>query len=480
MSGNLFNFLNLSPSMFDRLINPENVAVVGASTNPKKIGYVVVKNLKHNGYAGNVYPINPKGGELLGYRIYKSIEEVPEAKIDLAVITLPAELTVKIFESVAKKSRFIIPIAGGFGETGEEGKKMEEEIKRIAVKYGTRIIGPNTVGIYVPRTGVNTALVVPERSRFPGNGDIAFITQSGALGLLTMDSVSMYDVGFSAFINLGNRVDVNENELLKYFGEDDKSRVVIMYIESFADGREFMKVAREISQKKPLVVLKAGRTKRGGKAASLHTGALGGSDAVADGAFKQCGAIRAYDEIELVDYARALAYGKPIYGDRVAVVTSAGGVGVVTTDYIESEVRGIGMKMADLSDEIKRMIKEEVVPFASVENPIDMTAQASDEDYDGVLAALNRDPNVDAILVYALFQTPLISEKLVDIITKWHREGDKPIVVGSIGSEFALKMMKKFEKNKVPVYPSIERSVKALRVLRERAKILDYLKEGGK
>ncbi len=460
--------------MFEHLINPDSIAVIGASSNPKKIGYVVVENLKKNGYAGRVYPVNPKGGEILGYPVFRSIDEVPE-NVDLSVITLPAGLTVEIFESVARKSRFIIPIAGGFGETGARGREMERKIREIAKKYGARIIGPNTVGIYVPSTGVNTALVVPERSRFPGEGDIAFITQSGALGLLTMDSVSLYDVGFSAFINLGNRVDVNENELLKFFGEDDKSKVIIMYIESFYNGREFMRIAREVSRKKPIVVLKAGRTKRGGRAASLHTGALGGSDAVADGAFKQCGVIRAYDEVELVDYARALAYGKPIKGERIAVVTSAGGVGVVTTDYIESEIHGIGMKMAELSEETKRRIKEEVVPFASVENPVDMTAQASDEDYDGVIAALNDDPNVDAILVYALFQTPLISEKLVDIITRWHREGDKPIVVGTIGSDFAMEMMKRFERNRVPVYPSIERSVKAIKVLHERAKILDYL-----
>jgi len=460
--------------MFEKLVNPDSVAVIGASHNKNKIGYVVLENLKNNGYGGKVYPINPKGGDILGFKVYKSIEEVP-GEIDLSVITLPAELTVKIFESVAKKSRFIIPIAGGFGETGEKGKKMEEEIRSIARKYGARIIGPNTVGIYVPSTGVNTALIVPERSRFPGDGDIAFVTQSGALGLLTMDSVAMYDVGFSAFINLGNRVDVNENELLEFFGKDSKSKVIILYIESFRDGRKFMEVVRNVSKKKPIVVLKAGRTVRGGKAASLHTGALGGSDAVADGAFKQCGVIRAYDEVELVDFARALAYGKPIKGEKIAVVTSAGGVGVVTTDYIESEIRGIGMKMAELSEATKKRIKEEVVPFASVENPVDMTAQASDDDYDGVLEALNRDENVDAILVYALFQTPLISERLVDIITKWHREGEKPIVVGTIGSEFALRMMRRFERNRVPVFPSIERSVKALKVLHERAKILDYL-----
>ena len=456
--------------MFKKLFNPDSIAVIGASHDPQKIGYVVLKNLISHNYNGNVYPINPKGGEILGFKVYADLNDIPN--VDLSVITLPAKLTVKVFDTVAKKSKFIIPIAGGFGELGEEGKNKEKYLLNTAKKHGARVIGPNTVGIFVPFSGVNTALIVPERSRFPEEGDLAFITQSGALGLLTMDYFAMYGVGFSAFVNLGNRVDVNENELLRYFGADEKSKGIIMYIESFYDGREFMNIAKEVSKKKPIVILKAGRTTRGGKAASLHTGALGGNDAVADGAFKQCGVVRAYNEIELVDYGRALAHGMPIYGKRIAVVTSAGGVGVVTTDYIESQLHGVNMQMAELSKETKRKIKEEIVPFASAENPVDMTAQASDNDYDGVLEALNRDPGVDAILVYALFQTPLISEKLVDIITKWARNGDKPIVVGIIGSDFALKMFHKFEKNSVPVYPTIERSVKALRILYERGKAL--------
>ncbi len=457
--------------MFSKLFNPDSIAVVGASHDTRKIGYVVLQNLASNGFRGRVYPVNPKGGEILGFRVYKDVSEIPE--VDLSVITLPASLTVKVFEDVARKSRFIIPIAGGFGELGPEGKEKEREMREIAKKHGARIIGPNTVGILIPSTGVNTALIVPERSRFPEDGVLSFITQSGALGLLTMDSFAMYGVGIRAFVNLGNRIDVNENELLRYFGDDPETKAVVMYIESFKNGREFMEIAREVSKKKGIVVLKAGRTSRGGRAASLHTGALGGNDAVADGAFKQCGVIRAYNEIELMDYGRALAYGKPLRGKRIAVVTSAGGVGVVTTDYIESQLHGVGLKMAELSDETKRKIKEEIVPFASAENPVDMTAQASDDDYDGVLRELNNDENVDAILVYALFQTPLISDKLVDIIARWHREGRKPMVVGTIGSEFALEMFRKFESKGVPVFPSIERSVKALRVLYDRGRILE-------
>ena len=464
--------------MFQSLVKPESIAVIGASHNPQKIGYVVLKNLVSHNYQGKVYPVNPKGGEILGYRVYTSVDELPN--VDLTVITLPAESTVKIIEDVAERSRFIIPIAGGFGETGEKGKEMERKLLEAAIEHNARILGPNTVGIYIPETGVNTALVVPERSRFPGPGDIAFITQSGALGLLTMDSVAMYDVGFSAFINLGNRIDVNENELLEFFGSDERTKAIVMYIESFRDGKEFMRVASEVNRKKPVVIIKAGRTEYGGKAASMHTGALAGNDAVANGVFKQCGLIRAYNEVELIDYARALAYGKPIIGDRVAVVTSAGGVGVVTTDYIEGRDPGIGMKMAPLSDGTKKRIKEEVVPFASVANPIDMTAQASDDDYDGVLAALDDDDNVDGILIYALFQTPLISERLVDIITHWHRNGRKPIVVGTLGSEFAMKMASRFEKNRVPAFIGIERSVRALKALRLRGKYLQRVRDSAK
>ncbi len=460
--------------MFSELINPGSIAVLGASSNPKKIGYVILQNLVSYGYEGEVYPINPKGGEILGFRVYEDVNRIPS--VDLSVITLPADTTLKVFEDVAKKSKFIIPIAGGFGELGPEGKEKEKKLMEIANRCGARVLGPNTVGLLVPKTGVNTALIVPERSRFPSEGSMSFISQSGALGLLTMDSFAMYGVGVRAFINLGNRIDINENELLKYFGEDGETKSIVMYIESFKNGREFIKVAGEVSGKKGVVVLKAGRTKKGEKAASLHTGALGSNDAIADGAFRQYGIIRAYSELEMLDYGRALAYGRPLQGERIAVVTSAGGVGVVSTDYIESSIHGVGLKMAEISPESKRKIKEEIVPFGSVENPIDMTAQASDDDYDGVLRELDRDENVDAILVYALFQTPLISEKLVDIIERWHKEGSKPIVVGVLGSEYALNMLRRFENAGIPAFPSIERSVKALRVLYDRGKYLDRLR----
>jgi acyl-CoA synthetase (NDP forming) len=459
--------------MMEKLFNPSSIAVVGASADPSKIGNVVLRNLKGSGYRGNVYPVNPRGGEIMGWKVYKSIPDLPDG-VDLAVIVLPAHIAVDAVEECGKKGiPFVIPIAGGFGETGEEGKKREERLKEIVQKHGTRIIGPNTVGIYVPWSGVNTALTVPERSSFPPAGDIAFISQSGALGLLTMDAISPLGVGISHFVNLGNRVDLNENELLAYFAGEEHVKSVAMYLETFANGREFMRVAREFTAKKGLVVLKAGRTAKGARAASLHTGALGGADGVVNGALRQVGAVRAYDEVEIIDYARALAYGKPMFGERVGVITTAGGVGVVTTDYIEGSDPGMGLRMADLSEETKKELRKELVPFASVENPVDMTASGDESDYDAAIGALMGDPNVDGIILYALFQTPLVSERLVDIVARWMKEGEKPIVVGVIGGEYSQRMMREFERRKVPVYPSILRTVKALKALKVRG---DYLR----
>ena len=457
--------------MFERLLNPRSIAVVGASRNPEKIGNVVIRNLIKSGYKGKIYPVNPKCDEIFGHKCYPDVKSIPD-EIDLAVIVLPAKFVLPVLKDCVDKGiRFVIPIAGGFGETGEEGKKAEEEMRKMIQGKITRIIGPNTVGIYIPRYGVNTALTAPEKTDFPPDGDIAFISQSGALGLLTMDEMSKFSVGFGAFINLGNRVDLNENELMEFFAEDENIKSIVMYIETFANAREFVEKAREISKKKPIIVLKAGRTSSGAKAAASHTGALASNDRIVDGALKQCGAIRAYDEEEMIDYARALAYQKPLFGDNIAIVTTAGGVGVVTADYVEE----FGLRVAQLSEETKRKIKEDILPFASANNPIDMTASASDDHYDSVLEVLNEDEGVDGIIVYALFQTPLVTEKVVDVIEKWAKK--KPTVVGVIGGSKVEKYIKEFEKRKIPVYPSIIRCVKSMVALRKRGKYLEKVKK---
>lgn len=285
-----------------------------------------------------------------------------------------------------------------------------------------------------------------------------------------MDSFADLNVGFSAFVSLGNRIDIDENELLEYFSSDEKTKAVLYYIENFNNGRAFADLAREFTKKKPVVVLKAGRTDRGVKAASLHTGALGSDDRIIDGVFKQSGVIRAYSETELVDYGRVLAYQKPLNGNRLAILTTAGGVGVVTTDYVSASMNGIGLKMADLKKETKEQIKNIIAPFASAENPIDVTAGGGDPQYREILKILNNDVNVDGIIVYALFQTNYVTEKIIDVIKENIRE--KPIVVGVIGGAYARAMLRKFEMHNIPAYPSIERTVKAMKVLYLRGEYL--------
>jgi acetyl coenzyme A synthetase (ADP forming)-like protein len=464
--------------MFDHLLNPRSIAIIGASSDEKKIGNVVVKNLIYFNYSGRIYPVNPKSEKIYGLKTYPSIEDIND-EIDLAIITLSAPLVPDAVEACVKKNvKYVIVIAGGFSETGEKGAELEREILQKINGTNTRIIGPNTVGIYVPRSNVSTALTLPERTALPGDGKIAFISQSGALGLLTMDTISEYGTGISAFINLGNRIDLSENELLKYFENDEKTGSIVLYIENFKDGREFYKVARETILKKPIVVLKSGRTSEGAKAASLHTGALSSNDAITDGVLRQAGIIRAYSETELMDYGKVLAYQRPLFGDRIAIITTAGGLGVITADYLVSENNGVGMKLANLSEETKKKIKENIVPFGSAENPIDLTADGSTEQYSRVLEILNYDQNVDGIIVYALFQTAKVDETLIDVLEKYMK--GKPMVVGILGSKIGKRMILEAERRGIPAFPSMERTVKAIKVLYMRGKYLKGRNKYGK
>ncbi|MGC9123276.1 MAG: acetate--CoA ligase family protein [Thermoplasmata archaeon] len=456
--------------MFQRLFNPSSIAVIGASKDEKKIGNVVLKNLKSMGYKGKVYPINPKEDTILDFKVYKSILDIDD-KIDIAVITLSANQSIQaVKECVRKDVPFVIVIAGGFSETGEEGKKLEDELINAIRGTNTRIIGPNTVGIYIPRSNVSTALTLPERTSLPGDGNIGFISQSGALGLLTMDIISEYNLGVSGFINIGNRIDLSEIELMEYFLKDENTKSIALYLETFKDGRKFFEFAKEVSKIKPIVLLKGGRTEAGAKAASLHTGAIATNDSIVDGMAKQLGIVRAYTEIELFDYAKVLAYQKPLNGDRIAVVTTAGGVGVVTSDYLTSQVNGVGLKLAKLKEETKIKIKKSIVPFGSAENPIDLTADGSTEQYDHVLEYLNEDENVDGIIVYALYQTAKIDIDLIDVLEKYMK--GKPMVVGIMGSKIGRRMLVEAEKRKIPAYPDIERTVKSMYALYLRGKYL--------
>lgn len=449
--------------LLDYLFNTRNVAIIGASADSMKTGGVIFNNLIKDGYTGNVFPVNPRYEEIGGKKCYSSISEIRE-KIDLAIIVLKAELVSDAVKQCVKKEvEYAVIISGGFSETGDAGKKLESELLKIIEGTGTRIIGPNTVGIYLPYMRLNTSLTPADRVNFPGEGRIALVSQSGALGLLLMDEMSEMGTGVSCFLNLGNRIDLDESDLLQYFESDNRTDSIMMYIESVADGRKFYNALKAVTRLKPTVVLKSGITETSARAAMLHTGAMSSDDAIFDGVLKQAGAVRASNETELYDFARVLAYNPEMRGKRVAVITTAGGAGVVSTDLLTSMTGNGKLELSTFSDSTKSAIKSLIVPFASAANPVDITAEGSVDTYEKILEILVRSEEVDAILAFALPQTARMNESIVPVIKKYSKF--KPIVVSIIGSKLAIPLLRKFEGEGIAAYPSITRAVESMKAL---------------
>ena len=437
----------------EQLFNPKSIAVVGASAKKGKVGNIVLRQVKES--RAEVYPINPKEPKIEGLKCYRSVAEI-EKQIDLAVISLPAPLVLgAIKECASVEVRNAIVIAGGFKETGERGKRAEKQI--LKTKSKMRILGPNTLGIYFPGNKIDTLFLPPDRMQRPKEGKIAFISQSGAIAATLMDRLALYGIGISAFVGLGNKLDINENECIDYFANDQKTKVICVYLESFKDAKGFGERCKKISPKKPIVVIKAGRTERGKRAASLHTGSLAGSDQVVDGAFKQCGVIRAKTPNELIDLGRALAYTLPPKGRRVAIIGNAGGFCVTCCDLIESH--GI-LRVANLSSRTKSELKKVALPFASVENPIDLTASAVDRMYKDTLDILVESKEVDCILCGTSPQPPGLTEKLPEVVGRY---ADRlPIIAYLVGGREAIERIRSFEKLGVAAYPEPESAVKTL------------------
>ena len=449
--------------MFNNLISPSAIAVIGASPDRSKIGHAVLQNLVNQGFHGKIYPINPSCGEILGLKCYTEISSVP-GKVDLAVIALPAKLALSVLQECIKQDvEFVIIVAGGFSELGEEGRKLEDSLKEKLKGTRTRLIGPNTVGIIFPHSKVNTALTPGERIWFPGEGQIGFISQSGALGLLIMDSLAENGTGISGFVNIGNRADIDEDDLMEMFLEHYETRSIVAYLESISNGEKFFRTVRDVNMKKPVTILKTGRTSEASAAASFHTGALATDDRVLDGILRQAGVVRAYSEVELLDFGRALAYARPLEGQRIAVLTTAGGVGVLTTDLLTTEDSRPALSMARFSQEEIGQLKEHALPIASLNNPIDLTADGSTQSYASILEILAESGNVDGIIAYALPQTPKIDTSVIGPIVNAARK--KTVVVGVIGNRLTRDLMVDLEKAKIPAYPSVPRTVSAMKAL---------------
>ncbi|MEM0127983.1 MAG: CoA-binding protein [Thermoplasmatales archaeon] len=454
------------------IFDAKSVCVVGASRERDKVGNVILRNLKKD-FKGELLAVHPNAEEIEGVKCYKSVESLP-GSVDVAVIALPASKTLDIIKALSIKGcKFSIPVAGGFGEQGVSGKKTEEEMRDIASKSGMRIIGPNTVGIIIPRNGLNTALTSEEKSEFPLDGKIGFVSQSGALGLLTMDEFTDLGIGFSAFFSIGNEADVNETEVIEALGADEKTKSIAVYLENITNAGSFLNKCKDVAKNKGIVAIKGGRTEAGNRATSLHTGSIMKTSFSLTGVFRQYGIVEANNEVELIDFASAFAFSRPMKGRRVAVVTSAGGVGVIATDLLERS----GFTVNKPTDALVSVIRKNISPIGSPFNPIDMTAEATDDEYEAVISEVAKSNEYDGIIAFVLFQTFGVTERIVDFLSRFVKEGEIPMIVGTIGGKYSREMTRKLLASGVPTYPSIKRSVSSLMALAERGHYLRRFKD---
>jgi acetyltransferase len=439
--------------------DPQAVAVIGASRTPGKLGHSVLKNVLHGGYVGAVYPINPKADVILGLRCYPSVLAVP-GPIDLAIILIPSEnVTPALIECGEKEVRGAIIISAGFRETGREGRAREREIADVARKYGMRLIGPNCLGIIDTISNLNASFA----DGMPRRGTIAFMSQSGALCTSVLDMALTERVGFSRFVSLGNKADADEITFIKEWKDDPHTRVIMAYLEGIEHGKEFMHTAQQVCQVKPIIVIKSGSTSAGSRAVSSHTGTLAGLEAAYEAAFDQSGVIRARSVQELFDYSVAFARQPLPTSDRIAIVTNAGGPGIMAADACERA----GLRLASLKPEPMRALRDALPTAASVLNPIDLLGDAPADRYRLALETVLADSNVGGVVVILTPQMMTQVEETARVVGELSQRDDKPILGCFMGSEVVLPGVQLLNRYQVPNYQVPERAVAAMAVMQE-------------
>ncbi len=439
--------------------DPKTIAVVGvSSTEEEGPGRIIFKNLS-SGFPGKVYAVNPRAAQIEGARCYPSVGEIP-GPVDLCVIATPAAVVPQILEDCGRKgTRNAIIVSGGFGEVGNTD--LEARLEEASVKHGIRIIGPNCLGIYDSHSKINAFFLPSYRIRVPKPGNVAFISQSGAVAGGGLDWAAAENIGISKIVSYGNKLDVGECEMLEYLERDDRTKVIMVYLEGLKDGRRFVRIARRVSRKKPIIVLKVGNTSRGAAAVKSHTGSLAGDSKVYAGAFAQAGIVQARTLEELFDFAKAFSLQQPGAGPRVQVITSGGGFGVMGTDAIEENA----LVMAEMGEERRAALRAQLPAHCVIVNPLDVTGDSDAERYKLATDAAIDDPAVDAILLIFLFQLPKLSTEVVKIMALADRRTDKPIVAVAIGSEFTHLHRVTMEAEGIPVYDTPERAVRAMKAL---------------
>ena len=440
--------------MLESLFNPQSVAVVGASANPDKLGFNVLDNMIKFGFQGQIYPINPKEKEILGHACYPRVTDVP-GPVDMAVMVVPNKFIAAVMEDCGVKGvGAAIVITAGFRETGAEGRQMEREVIEIARRHGIRVVGPNCLGVIATGSSMNASFA----AGMPAKGRISFMSQSGALCTGILDWAAANNLGFANFVSLGNKGDLNETDFLQAWHEDAETDVVIAYLEGIVDGTRFMQTARELTKEKPVIVVKSGTTSAGSRAVSSHTGTLAGLDAAYDAAFQQSGVIRAHSVSDLFAYSTAFAYQPLPQGRQVAIITNAGGPGIMATDACEN----LGLQLATLSAETVSFLQENLPAAANCYNPIDVLGDARADRYKLALKAALDDPNVDAALFLLTPQAMTEIQETAQAVVEMSQGTDKPVLANFMGAKEVAAGNRILGAGRVPYYGFPEEAAEAL------------------
>jgi acetyl coenzyme A synthetase (ADP forming)-like protein len=440
----------------ESFFNPKSIAIVGASRQKGKVGYEILENMKEAGYEGEIYPVNPKADTIEGLKCYPDLQSIGRAP-DLVVIIIPAKFVPELMQQCAKVgAKSVIIITAGFKEVGEEGRKLEKQVLQIARQAGIRIIGPNCLGIIAPANKVNASF----GGDLPVEGVIAYLSQSGALLAAILDMANAGGIGFSKLVSIGNKVDVDELDLIKALGEDKDTKVIAGYLESITDGNAFVNQAERISHDKPILLMKSGGTQAGAQAASSHTGSLAGSETAYEAVFERAGIIRCNSITEQFDYAQAFADQPLPAGPKVAVITNAGGPGIMAADAIER----IGLSFAKLADETIGKLASKLPPAANLNNPVDVLGDALADRYEFALNVVLEDPNVDIALVLLTPQAMTESEATAEALVAG-RKHNKPILACFMGAQKVRDGVMILRQGKVPQYDAPESAVATIKVM---------------
>ena len=456
----------------DKIFNPQNVAIIGASDVEGSVGYAIVKNFTQMGFTGKVFFVNIRKPEILGVKTYPTVDQIPES-VDLAIVATPAKTVPDVMEECGKAHvKGVIIVSAGFKETGSEGKALEEKILASARKYGIRVIGPNCIGLIRPRNNLNATFL----DKMPKSGNVAFLSQSGALGSAILDWALHENIGFSNFVSVGSMIDVDFGDLIDYFGSDPKTKSILMYVEGITEARKFMSAARHFARTKPIIVVKSGKFSESAKAAASHTGSLSGEDSIYDAAFKRAGVVRVNEIADLFNAAEVLGTQPLPKGPRLAIITNAGGPGVMATDSLIAQ----GGKLAKISQKTLDSLNAVLPPFWSHGNPVDVLGDARSERYKAAVEACLNDENIDGILIVftqqAVSESVEIAKNIVELVRAKSYQ-NKTILTSFMGYGAVQEANSILNANNIPTYSTPEQAIRTYMYMYNYQANIDLLYE---